>query len=70
MVRVRTYELDHWVLFDTLNRDQISRLKNIIDTKTQPALTRQEIASGASVTAGAPSFQSMLSAESEKLSNR
>lgn len=65
MVKVRSYELDHWVLFDTLNRDQISRLKNIIDTKAEPATSRDEVK-----ISDAGSFRAMLTAESAKLDRR
>lgn len=64
MVKVRSYELEHWVLFDTLNHDQVSRLKNIIDTKTAPATSRDEVKS---VEPGASPFLAMLQAESAKL---
>lgn len=65
MVKVRSYELDHWVLFDTLNHDQISRLKNIIDTKAEPAMSRDEVKAS-----GTGSFHAMLTAESAKLEKR
>lgn len=65
MVKVRSYELDHWVLFDTLNHDQISRLKKIIDTKTEPATSRDEMKMS-----DEGSFRAMLTAESAKLDQR
>ncbi len=67
MVKIRSYELEHWVLFDTLNNDQVGRLKNIIDTKTAPALSRGELMAKKD---DVSSFQSMLDAETAKLENR
>lgn len=66
MVKIRSYELEHWVLFDTLNNDQVGRLKNIIDTKTAPAQARGELMAKND---DATSFQSMLDAETAKLEN-
>lgn len=51
-----SYEMDHWVLFDTLNNDQISRLKRVIDNRTAPAQAPPVDES----TPPVGSFQSML----------
>ena len=55
------YELDHWVLFDTMKPDQIARLKNVIQTKTAPASEKP---------ADRNLFQSLLDSETVKLENR
>lgn len=57
---MKIYELDHWVLFDTLKPDQVDRLKKVIDKKTAPATPVEE-------TPAKDSFLSMLNTETAKL---
>jgi hypothetical protein len=52
------YELDHWVLFDSMTPDQIARLKNVISTKAAPA-SEKPVERGL--------FQSLLETETAKL---
>ncbi len=56
------YEMDHWVLFDTLNNDQIDRLKTVISSRVKPESSARP-APGAS-------FQSLLDAETMKLEKK
>lgn len=55
------YELDHWVLFDTLSTEQVSRLKKVLADKVAPdnSLRAEEKPK--------MSFQAMLEAETAKL---
>ena len=55
------YELDHWVLFDSMTPDQIARLKNVIASKTTPTSEKP---------AERDLFQSMLETETAKLEKR
>jgi len=57
MKPINSYEMDHWVLLDTMSGDQINRLKTVIDKKIEPVAK----------TAAADSFLSMLNEETEKL---
>ena len=61
---MKVYELEHWVLFDTLKPDQVDRLKKVIDKKITPANpTNTE-------TPAKNSFLSMLNTETEKLDEK
>lgn len=60
------YEMDHWVLFDTLSNDQVSRLKNVIDKKTTAAASTTATAAESN----GSSFLSMLEAETAKLNGK
>lgn len=53
---MRTLELDHWVLFDTLNPDQIDRLKTVIEKKHEPEAAKN-------------AFGDMLAEETDKLAS-
>lgn len=57
MKPINSYEMDHWVLLDTMSGDQINRLKTVIDKKTEPVEKAKN----------ADSFLSMLNEETEKL---
>jgi hypothetical protein len=61
--------MDHWVLFDTLSNDQVTRLKKVIDQKIEPAAVRAGNTTAAAATPSndGPTFLSMLEAETAKL---
>ena len=60
---MKVYELDHWVLFDTLKPEQINRLKTVIDNKITPATPAAD-------QPAKNSFLSMLNTETDKLDGK
>ncbi|RMH58510.1 MAG: hypothetical protein D6679_04775 [Candidatus Hydrogenedentota bacterium] len=50
---MKTYELDHWVLFDTLTPVQINRLKRAIDAREEGIPVEEALANSPSKHAAA-----------------
>lgn len=63
---MKTYEMEHWVLFDTMTSDQINRLKKVIDNRH--AVEKPAAATAAAGSGG--SFGSILDEEIGKLDRK